>query len=150
IARSLRWPAGPGRQAALPEVFRLAEMLARPARQDEEQIAEPIDVLERPVADGLDAREREHAALCAPAHRARLVEKAADAAAAGQHEGLEGREVLLALIHQALERRDLARPDAEHPLVGGVGGRRQFAAQIEQLVLHAAERLVEPALGLAA
>src|SRR5262249_32756267 len=40
-------------EAALPEIFRLAEVLADPSRQHEQQVAQAIHVLERPRAHGL-------------------------------------------------------------------------------------------------
>src|SRR6185437_131250 len=76
-------------EPALPEVLGLAQVLADPARQDEEEIAQPVDVLERPLADVLHSRELQHAALRAPADRARLVQEAADRPATGQDEALE-------------------------------------------------------------
>src|SRR4029434_4145061 len=77
-------------EPALPEILGLPEGLADPAREHEEQIAERVDVLERPLADVLDARELEHAPLGAPAHRAGLVEEATHTPASREHERLEG------------------------------------------------------------
>src|SRR6185503_4852486 len=88
-------------EAPLPEVLRLAEVLARPAGQDEEQIAQPIDVLERPLADRLDAGQAQDLALGAPAHRPGLVQEAPDPPPTRQNEGFQGRQFLLALVHQA-------------------------------------------------
>src|SRR3990170_3082243 len=96
-----------GGEPALPEVLGFAQVLTHPAREDEEQVAQPVHVLERPLADGLGAGERQDAALGAPADGARLVEEAAHPPAAGQDEGLERREALLAFVHQPLERRHL-------------------------------------------
>src|SRR5687768_4348260 len=90
-------------EAALPEILGLPEPLPHPAREHEEEVAQPVHVLERPRRDRLDAREREHSPLGTAAHRARLMEEAADAAAAGEDEGLERLEVLLALVHELLE-----------------------------------------------
>ena len=78
VAAALALPSRVRSQAPLPQVLRLPEVLARPARQDEEQIAQPIDVLERPLADRLRARQGEDPALGAPAHRAGLMQEAAD------------------------------------------------------------------------
>src|SRR5712692_3871451 len=60
-------------QAALPQVFLLAHVLGHPAAEDEEHVAEPVDVLERPLAQRLLARGGQQLALGAPAHRARQV-----------------------------------------------------------------------------
>src|SRR6266581_731628 len=57
-------------QAALPQVFLLAHVLGDPAAEHEEDVAEPVDVLERPLAERLHARGREQLALGPPAHRA--------------------------------------------------------------------------------
>src|SRR4030095_10413499 len=105
-------------------------------------------VLERQWRDALDAREREDAPLGAAAHGARLMEEAAHAAAAGEDEGLERLEILLAPVHELLERLHLGFADPVHAFVDRVLGRGQLAAEVEQLVLEAAEHFVEPAVVL--
>src|SRR5207249_1662479 len=81
-------------EPALPEILLLAHVLADPAAEDEERVAQSVDVPERPLVDGLDAREPEDLALRAAADGARLVEERVDAAAARQRERLERFEVL--------------------------------------------------------
>src|SRR5262244_3743689 len=74
-----------------------------PAPQHEEHVAQAVEEPERPLADWLLPRQRQELALGPAAHRARLMQKAVDAAAARQHEGLERRQILLAAVHQRLE-----------------------------------------------
>src|SRR5205814_6418996 len=102
---------------ALPEVFLLAHVLANPAAEDEEQVAETIEVAQRPFADGLHARERQALALGAAAHGARLVQEAVDGPAAGEDEGLQRREIFLAAVHDLLELGDFLLADLEHAFV---------------------------------
>src|SRR4029450_12940081 len=109
-------PAGP----APPEFPVPPEPLPHPAREHEEEVAQSVHVLERPGRDRLDAREREHAALGAGAHPARALQEAAAAAAAGENEGLEWLEVLLAPVHELLEGGDLGLAHPVHALVCGV------------------------------
>src|SRR5207237_6611669 len=99
---------------ALPEELLLAAMAADPTREDEEQVGEPVQVGERPLADVLLPHETERVALRAPADRARDVEERAHRTAAGQDERLERREVLLTVVERLLERFHLAGADAEH------------------------------------
>src|SRR5712691_13279194 len=136
-------------QTALPQVFLLAHVLGDPAAEDEEHVAEPVDVLERPLAERLHPRGREQLALGPPAHRAGQVHERVDAPAPRQRERLERGEVFLAVVHEPLERSDLLGADLEHALVFGVRRRGQLAAEVEQLVLDAAERFVEPPMVLA-
>src|SRR5262245_41605496 len=113
-------------------------MSAHPPREDEEQITQAIDVLERSVADRLDARKRQDPPLDPPAHRARLMQKSADPAAAGQDERSQRREVLLTLVDQPLERGHFPGAHMEHPLVLRIARRRELASEVEQLVLQLA------------
>src|SRR5262249_53676310 len=148
-AGELALPRRPRGEAALRGVLPLAEALAGPPGEDEQQVAQPVDVAQRPLADRLLTGEDQHAPLGPATHRARLVQEPADPAPARQDEGLERLEVLLAPVHQALQRGDLALADPEHALVRRVGGRGQLAAEVEQLVLDPPEDLVEPPVGLA-
>src|SRR5918996_97019 len=142
--------AGVGAEAPLPEVLFLAHVLTDPAAEHEEEVAQAVEVAQRPLGGRLHARERQQLALGPPAHGTRLVQESLDAAPAGQDEGLERRQVLLAAVHDVLELRHLALADPEHALVDRVGGRRQLAAEVEELVLHLLERRVEPGVTLAA
>ena len=105
----LRRAAGRQREALLPEVLGLAERVRHPARQHEEQIGEPVHVAEHGLADRLAAHQAQDVALGAAADGAGLVQEGGDHAAARQDEGLERREVGLALVDGALEHRDLLR-----------------------------------------
>src|SRR5262249_21980232 len=124
-------------ERALPEELLLAAMAADPAREDEEQVGEPIQVGERPLADVLLPHEAERVALGAPADRTRDVEERAHRPAARKDERLERREVLLATVERLLERLHLGGTDAEHPRLECVGRGRELAAEIEELVLEA-------------
>src|SRR5438094_963288 len=77
------------------------------------------------------------------------MEESVDPAAARQDEGLERRQIFLAPVHQILELLHLALAHPEHPLVRGVGWRRQLAAEVEELVLDLPQHLVEPPVPLA-
>jgi len=55
-----------------------------------------------------------------------------------------------ALVHQLLERGHLGRAHAEHALVERLARGGQLAPQVEELVLDAAQDLVEPTVLLAA
>ena len=87
---------------------------------------------------------RSSVALGAPAHRARLVQERAHPASAREDEGLERLQILLALVHEPLERAHVVGTDFEHARVLGVRRRRQLAAEVEQLVLDPFEDLLEP------
>src|SRR5262249_11990684 len=76
-------------QPPLPQVLRLAQPLGHPPREDEEQVAEPVDVAERPLGERLAPREAQDLSLGAPAHGPGLVEERPHPAAARQHERLE-------------------------------------------------------------
>src|SRR5262249_36593253 len=123
--------------------------LADPAAEHEEGVAQAVDIPERPLADGLDARERQELALYAAAHGASLMQEALYPPAARQDERLERREGLLAAVPGGLELLHLALAHAEHPLVDRLGRRRELAPEVEQLVLDLPEDLVEPAVPLA-
>src|SRR5262245_44732257 len=64
-----------GAQPALPQVFPLAGVLADPAAQDEEEIAEAVEIAQRPLRDRLHPRQREQVPLGTTADRARLVQE---------------------------------------------------------------------------
>src|SRR5207302_1168700 len=133
---SLPLPAGVALEPPLPEVLRLAEVLADPPREHEEDVAQPVHVAEGPLADRLRPRQRQDLAFRPAAHGAGQVEKTADAPAPRQYEGPERRELLLAAVHQLLELLHLGVPDTVHALVGRVVRGRQLAAEVEELVLQ--------------
>src|SRR5262245_37733701 len=146
----LSTPARVGGEPTLPEILLLAHVLADPPAEHEEQIAQPVHVAQRPLAHRLDTRQREHLPLRAPAHRPGLVQETLDAPATGQDERLQRRQIFLTAVHDPLELGHLALAHPEHPLVRGVGGRGQLAAEVEELVLHLAQRGIEPLVTLAA
>src|SRR3989449_596190 len=140
----------PGRQRkAIEAALPLAQVLADPAAEHEERVAQAVQIAKRPLADWLDARQREQLALGAAAHGARLVEEPVDPAATRQDERLERRQIFLTPIHEGLELLHLAFADSEHALVDGVGRRRQLAAEVEELVLDLSQDFVEPAVPFA-
>src|SRR5437867_11389201 len=104
------------RQPALPEVLLLAQVLADPAAEHEEHVAQAVQIAKRPLADRLDARQREQLALGAAAHGARLVEEPVDLPATGQDTRLDRRRIFLTSIHEGLELLHLAFADVEHAL----------------------------------
>src|SRR5262249_7343127 len=131
----------------LPQELALAEVVPDPAREDEEEIRETVQIGERLVADLLDAHQAEDVALRAATDGACDVEVRAHAAAAGQHERAERLQVLLAGVHHGLERGHLLAADAEHSRLKIRLGRRELAPEVEELVLQALQDLVEAAAG---
>src|SRR5690348_14595355 len=130
-------------ERALPEELLLAAMAADPAREDEEQVGETVQVGERPFADVLLPHETEHVALGAPADRTGDVEKRAHRPAARKDERLERCQVLLAAVERLLEGLHLGGADPEHPRLECVGRGRELAPEIEELVLEMAQDVVE-------
>src|SRR5262249_5113251 len=104
-------------EPTLPEIFFFAHVLGDPAAEDGEGVAQAVDVAQRPLAQRLHSRELDDPTLGPAAHGTRLVQKGVDAAASGERERAEWLEVLLAVIHQALERGHLGLTDPEHALV---------------------------------
>src|SRR5262245_66211682 len=70
-------------EATLPEIFLFAHVLGDPAAEDEEGVAQAIDIAQRPLAQRLHSRELDDPTLGPPADGARLVQKGVDAAASG-------------------------------------------------------------------
>src|SRR6266536_1526241 len=138
--------AGVAGEATFPEILLLAQVPGHPAAQNEEEITQAVDVLERPLADGVRARGGQELPLGATAHRPRLVQEGVDAAAAGEREGLERLELLLTAVHEVLESRHFRLADVAHPLVLQLRRGSQLASQIEELVLDFPQHLVEPAM----
>ena len=80
------------------------------ARQDEQQIGEPVDVAQQ---HRIDRRlERDHAALGAAADGARDVQRGAGRRAAGENEAAQRRQLGLEPIDQLLEPDDVVVADA--------------------------------------
>src|SRR5258705_1458177 len=127
----------------LPEEFPLAAVMADPPGEDEEQVGEPVQVGERPLAYVLAPHETQHVPFRAPAHGPGHVEECAHAPAARKHEGPERLQVLLATVHRRLERLHLRGTDAEHPRPELRRRRRELPAQVEELVLEPPEDRVE-------
>src|SRR5437867_11128507 len=103
------------RQPALPEVLLLAQVLADPAAEHEEHVAQAVQIAKRPLADRLDARQREQLALGAAAHGARLVEEPVDPPATRQDKRLERRQIFLTPIQKALYLFNSAFPTWKLP-----------------------------------
>ncbi len=72
---------------------------------------------------------------------------AADCSTAGKDKFLEGRERLLACIHQDLKPGRIGRGYLRHVGEGLTGGGSQQPPDIEQLVLYPAEFLLQPITG---
>src|SRR5687767_303737 len=101
---------------------------------DEQQVRQAVQVLPRRRAHGLGAPQGHYAALGAPAHRAREVRRRRGARSARQDEFLERLEVFVPLRDLPLEKLDPL--GLEH----GVAGDAELPAQVEEVVLHLAER----------
>src|SRR4029077_6600511 len=76
-------------ERAFPEKLGLAESLADPTREHEQQVGEAIQVRERPLADGLVAHEAQDVAFGPAADRPRHVQEGAHPPAPRQDERLE-------------------------------------------------------------
>src|SRR5206468_3404424 len=76
-------------------------------RGDEQQIGQAIQVTARVRADPVFLSERDHAALGAPAHRARKVRERGGARAAWQDELLERRQTCVPGLEPLLETREV-------------------------------------------
>src|SRR4029450_4372070 len=94
-----------GLQTPLPEVLRLPEPPRDPPRQHEEQVAQPVDVTQRPLRQRLGPREPQDLPARAPAPRPGLMEERSPPAAPRKHERLERLELFLAAVDQLLELR---------------------------------------------
>ena len=133
MARFRAQPFLPGTwlQTALPQILIFPQALADPTRQHEEEIAQPIHVLENRGVERFLARQRQDVKLSAPAYRAALMQEATDASAAGQDKRFERLKFLLALVDEALDGFDFLVAEVKHPLVHRVLRRRELTAQIE-------------------
>src|SRR5262249_59876050 len=85
----------------------------------------------------------EQAALRTPADGAGHVEQRAHPAAARKDERAQRRELLLAAVHDLLERRHLGGADAEHARLERGRRGREFGAEVEELALQAPQHDVE-------
>src|SRR5207342_2169994 len=96
-----------------------------------------IQVLHTIRRQGLDGCKRDHAALRAPAYRAREMAERSRAAAAWQNEILERLEIRVVAVERLLEALHVRGLDAVVPRDG------KLAAQLEQIVLGAGQHIVE-------
>src|SRR4029077_14647697 len=92
-ARGFTVSSPPALGPAVPEDVRDAAALVLVARHHEEGIGEPVQVADRPLADGVGARERDEEALAPPAHRPRDVQLRRARRAARKNEVVERREL---------------------------------------------------------
>src|SRR5882762_8409084 len=95
-------------------------------RGDEQQIGQAIQVTARGRADFVLVSERDHAALGAPAHRARKVRERRGARAAWQNELLERRKTCVPGFEPLLQTCDVRIAEQR------VAGDAQLAAEVEQ------------------
>ena len=140
-------PSGGGGEGAFPEVFGLPQVLAHPSREDEEEIAQPVRVPERLVADRLDTREGQDAALDPPAHRARLVQEAADAAAAGDEVAAAGDDpvdAVKATAGRAGKDKCVSRRKNESDCL--IPAARPWMFQLKEAGLYVSNDLIEETL----
>src|SRR4051794_31336324 len=96
---------GSARRAGPPEG--LAPLRVRGAREDEEQVGEPVQVDERHRVQVAVARDGDYLALDAPADGARDVQARGGLGSPREHEALQRLERLVRLVAVALERVDL-------------------------------------------
>src|SRR5215470_9244192 len=105
--------------------------------QHKQEVGQSVEVLNPIRAELLAGCGRNEAALGASAYGARDMAERRSAAAAGQDEVLERRQLRVVLVEQPLQPRDVRRCDA---LVAGNG---ELAAQLEQVVLNADQRIAQ-------
>src|SRR3954452_4519431 len=140
-----RAPRGPGRSgsagggsARLAVAARLPQrLLARvgPAAEDEQQVGEPVEVAHDLGVAVLDV---DGAPLGPPADRAADVEVRGGPRPAGEHERPQRLEGRVDLVTGGLEPADLLGREAQ-PLALAAGRDGEVGADVEELVLHAAQ-----------
>jgi hypothetical protein len=111
----------------LPQVLFFSHTLSHPAREDKEEITQPVHILERPLADLFHPRKADDLALRPTTNRPALVQIAADLSPSGKDKGLERAELFLALIHELLESLYLPCPHPIHPFIAEIRGGGEFA-----------------------
>src|SRR5262245_4052843 len=99
----------------------------------EQQVRKPVQIAPCRLADRLGAAQGHEGALGAPAHRAREVGRSGGAAAAGQDELLERRELAIPFLDRVFQAFYLL------VLQKRVPGNGELAAEVEQVVLHLLE-----------
>src|SRR5439155_8950633 len=124
------------RGARLPE--RLVAARVRRAREDEEEIGEPVQVDERERAQVDVLRRRQRLALDTAADRARDVQARRRLRPAGQDEALQLGQAVVPFVARVLEPLDLRLLDTEPSL--DVDGDAEVGAKVEELVLDALEQ----------
>jgi len=129
---------------------RLGDTLAviAPARHDEQQIAESIEITNQARLDGLQLRERDEAPLRATAHRPGGMDLRCERASSGEYELGELRQVELESIDPLLECLNLVLAEALELLQHGRRGGGELRAELEELPLNGPERFGEPALAV--
>ena len=122
-------------------------LVVHEARRDEQEIGQAVEIFHRGGGDRLvrPAGELDHEALGPAADRAGEVERRRGGRAARQHEGAQAREVAVEPVDLALQPLDLGIDDAERLVGQGLAGlrRREVGAEVEEVVLDAAEHRVE-------
>lgn len=124
-------------RSGLPKEFLHACQVVEVAREDEEVVAEAVEVAEHEVVDFLLCVEAEYHSFGAAADGAGQVGVGAEGGAAGQHEGAGRRGGGVESVDPALALGDVGLGEAEEPGGGlgrGVGG--QVGAYVEQDVLY--------------
>src|SRR6266852_9968680 len=85
-------------QPPLPQILRLSQVFTDPTGEDEEQVTQAVDILQRERTELFLSRQTQDFAFRPTAHGARLVEKPADLTPSRQNERIERRQVLLQLV----------------------------------------------------
>ena len=130
---------------SVPDHFLTGFAACEPPRDHEQQIGQAVEVAQylRPHVGGV--RERLHPALGAADNGARQMAGGGGAAAAGQDEVFQRRQIRVEGVELRLQAVD------EGGRHRGMSRDAQFAAQLEQLVLHrgehAADRFLDNGLG---
>src|SRR5262249_25276139 len=108
-------------QPPLPQVFRLSQVFADPAGEDEEQVTQAVDILQRSGTDLFFTRQAQDFTLRPAAYGACLVEKPADLTSSRQDERVKWRQVFLQLVNELFQSFNFTFSYLKHTFVGKVG-----------------------------
>ena len=119
----------------LPQHFAVAGCAREHAREHEQQVGKPVQVVRRLDAHRFEAAQRDDFALGTAADRTREMAMRRSDATAREDEILQRRQVFVEGVERVFEALDIGRMHHRH------AGDAQFAAKVEQIVLHLGQHL---------
>ena len=149
LSMQAQWSSGTTAHKTVSPVSLIVTAFApvRDARRDEQQVRGAIDVTHTFGVDLLirQIRKRNHQALGPTRDSARHVQGGCSRRSPRQHEGGQGLQPLVERIDLGLHAGRLAGGDPQRSMPGRqfVNRRCKIGAQVEQVVLHVAEHLVD-------